>query len=477
MDSSEQDGGDATIVWENPDTPANADDYIFLNGKRFVRPYFFEFVAHAKRRWAGKIIVEVYAEEFKGRPPEYYVQAVQNGRIRVDGRRVSLSTILRDSQKMSHFVHRHEPPVMAQPVKILEEGPDVITVCKPPSIPVHPCGQYRKNTVVGILEAEHKTGQLFPIHRLDRLVSGLLILARNAQAANRFRVEIEAGRVHKQYVAKVIGVFPSHEVEVNAAVFYDHREGVSTVETRQPGTGKGKGKEASTKFQRLRTDGVYSIVRCEPITGRTHQIRVHLQHLGHPIANDDLYLQADPPKRSREGCNADTAAKSARITPSNACLVGNPDDTVGAATTMEGVRCSERSSETKHPVVDTVEAHNPPGNMRDSVEATLTRQNIEDVSLDPRTPLLTGSGDNSIEPSSGRTKTALEGSHFPLPQERARDQTEGNREMFSVDVMCTHCPNLGPSGYENDEDGLWLHCVRYASPSWAYECPLPDWAL
>ncbi|KAL5576860.1 hypothetical protein UlMin_018559, partial [Ulmus minor] len=64
---------------------------------------------------------------------------------------------------------------------------DVLTICKPPSVPVHPCGQYCKNTVVGILQAEYDLAPLFPVHRLDRLVSGLLILARNASKADMFR--------------------------------------------------------------------------------------------------------------------------------------------------------------------------------------------------------------------------------------------------------------------------------------------------
>ncbi|CAM6024896.1 unnamed protein product [Sphagnum balticum] len=308
------------------------------------------------------------------------VQAVECGRIRVDGKIVSPSYIVHDSQKLSHFVHRHEPPVMAESVTILEEDVDVITVCKPASVPVHACGQYRKNTVVGILQAEHNSiGPLFPVHRLDRLVSGLLILARNVHTANFFRQEIEGGCIQKQYVAKVKGVFPADEVEVNAAVIYDAKEGKSSV--KEGGTigvlaeeSDAKYKDACTRFQRLSTDGNYSLVRCMPQTGRTHQIRVHLQHLGHPIANDALYLQANVAKRSKLNTSADRAAKD--------------------HLSVCAERCSVRAS-----------------------------------------------------------------------------------EEFVIDPMCTHCPNLEPSGYGGDEDGLWLHCVRYASSGWAYECPLPKWAI
>ncbi|WVZ19564.1 hypothetical protein V8G54_006886 [Vigna mungo] len=187
----EEEGMD--IVWQTPANPPQPDDYVFRNGIRFVRPYYFEFIAHVKNRWAGKTIVDLFAEEFKGRPYDYYVSAVKCGRIQVDGEIVPVSYVVKPSQKISHFLHRHEPPVMACDVVILQKEPDVLTICKPASVPVHPCGQYRKNTVVGILQAEHGLAPLFPIHRLDRLVSGLLILARNAAKADIFRQQVSLG--------------------------------------------------------------------------------------------------------------------------------------------------------------------------------------------------------------------------------------------------------------------------------------------
>ncbi|XP_047160679.1 RNA pseudouridine synthase 7 isoform X2 [Vigna umbellata] len=375
----EEEGMD--IVWQTPANPPHPHDYVFRNGIRFVRPYYFEFIAHVKNRWAGKTIVDLFAEEFKGRPYDYYVSAVKCGRIQVDGEIVPVSYVVKPSQKISHFLHRHEPPVMACDVVILQKEPDVLTIYKPASVPVHPCGQYRKNTVVGILEAEHGLAPLFPIHRLDRLVSGLLILARNAAKADIFRQQIEAGLVHKQYIAKVVGEFPEDELIVDANIDYNAREGRSTAEVRD----SAKGKAASTKFTRISTNGTQSIVLCEPITGRTHQIRVHLQYSGHPIANDMLYLSEQTVDRSVKGWSAD---RSARI--SDVSLTSDLDEVLN--------ECEENSN-----------------------------------------------------------------------------------EDFSIDPMCTNCPNLAPKGfyncrYDGDEDGLWLHCIRYTGPGWTYECPYPDWA-
>lgn len=371
------------IVWQTPANPPERRDYIFRNGKRHVRPYYFEFISHVKNRWAGKTIVDLFTEEFKGRPYDYYVNAVQSGRIQVDGEMVPVSYIVRSSQKISHFVHRHEPPVLALDVSVLQKEPDVLTICKPASVPVHPCGQYRKNTVVGILQAEHGLAPLFPIHRLDRLVSGLLILARSASKADSFRQQIEAGMVQKQYIAKVTGVFPDDEQVVNVNVNYNAREGRSTVEVGNCcGNTPLKGKSACTKFTRISTNGTHSIVLCEPITGRTHQIRVHLQYTGHPIANDMLYLSEFSVDRSTKGLSADRAAANSG--------------------------CSLPSSSPKSCVDEYCD-------------------------------------DNSTVD-------------------------------FSIDPMCTNCPNLAPKGYDEDEEGLWLHCIRYSGPDWVYECPHPEWA-
>ncbi|KAJ0804327.1 putative tRNA pseudouridine(32) synthase [Helianthus annuus] len=318
------------IVWQTPANPPERHDYIFRNGIRYVKPYYFEFISHAKNRWAGKTIVDLFADEFKGRNRDYYDSAVKSGRIQVDGKTVPISYRVQSSQKISHFVHRHEPPVMALDVAILHKGEDVLTVCKPASVPVHPCGQYRKNTVVGILQAEHDFAPLFPVHRLDRLVSGLLILARSASQADIFRQQIESGTVQKQYIAKVVGEFPEEEQIVNLRVNFNAREGRSTVEVGDTDEKDNKtlnGKAACTKFTRICTNGKYSIVSCHPITGRTHQIRVHLQSTGHPIANDTLYLTGDVNSGSRRAFDVVKSNRSLNVKCNDNCD-SQPEDSI-----------------------------------------------------------------------------------------------------------------------------------------------------
>jgi len=128
-------------------------------------------------------------------------------------------TLLAAGTRCRHLVHRHEPPVAATPIEVLGTTPTYIAVNKPASMPVHVAGQYRKNTVLGVLSAERpELLPLLPVHRLDKPVSGVLIFARDAGSADILRVEIaDKGAVRKMYVARVNGKFPSSSSKAEEA--------------------------------------------------------------------------------------------------------------------------------------------------------------------------------------------------------------------------------------------------------------------
>ncbi|KAJ8041675.1 RNA pseudouridylate synthase domain-containing protein 2 [Holothuria leucospilota] len=257
-------------------------DYYFDGGFRRVKPYVYAFECHAKGRWFGRKILDIFKKEFRLETAEFYAKAIETGLIKVNGKMISPDYIVKNNDFLHSRVHRHEPPVTSDPIDIITSTDEFVVINKPSSIPVHPCGKYRHNTVVFLLAKEHNLIKLHTIHRLDRLTSGLLIFARTKAASQKIDAYVRERKVKKTYICKVVGEFPSHTVECNEPIFIvSYKIGVCRVQAG--------GKECKTTFQRVSYDGETSIVKCFPETGRMHQIRVHLQYLGHPIQNDPLY--------------------------------------------------------------------------------------------------------------------------------------------------------------------------------------------
>ncbi|KAL8675034.1 MAG: hypothetical protein Q9168_000629 [Polycauliona sp. 1 TL-2023] len=291
--------------------------YHLEDGLRKVHPYHFTYNTYCKQRWRGREILDIFATEFRDRPQEYYKAAIESGRVVINGQKVSsIHEIVKNGDIISHTLHRHEPPVTAQPIGIVHEDNDMIVINKPAGVPVHPAGRYNYNSIVEIMRAERGHGwNPLPCNRLDRLTSGVMFVGKHAKAAEKLTNQIMARTVKKEYVARVIGDFPEGDVICDQPVMQiSPKLGLNRA--------RASGKDAKTVFKKLayyppvaatnrsephwqddRSDKErqrdskmewkakegHSIVRCLPLTGRTHQIRVHLQFLGHPISNDPIY--------------------------------------------------------------------------------------------------------------------------------------------------------------------------------------------
>ncbi|KAK9351272.1 pseudouridine synthase [Lipomyces doorenjongii] len=263
------------------DEVAQGAKYVVADGLRKVPPYYFTYLTYCKERWRDRNILDIFVTEFRDRDEEYYKHALASGLVTINSKLAGLDTIVRNGERISHRIHRHEPPVPAKSIEIVFQDEDIIAIDKPSGIPVHPTGRYRFNTVTEIMK--HELGlYVHPCHRLDRLTSGIMFMARTAKAAQLMGARLRERTVLKEYVARVVGEFPVQEVSCDMPVVTVHPKlGLNRV--------KLDGKPATTKFTRLSYNGKTSVVRCRPLTGRTHQIRVHLQYLGHPIANDPIY--------------------------------------------------------------------------------------------------------------------------------------------------------------------------------------------
>lgn len=181
------------------------------------------------------------------------------------------------------------------PLNIIYEDADVIVINKPAGLVVHPgCGNYTGTVVNGIswhlLQQHPGLSELdLPrfglVHRIDKNTSGLLVLAKHQKASLGLAAQFAAHTVQRRYIALVWGDFQEETGTINAHVGR-HQRLRKIMDTYPDGD---YGKEAITHYRLLERFGYVSLVECRLETGRTHQIRVHMKSIGHPLFNDDTY--------------------------------------------------------------------------------------------------------------------------------------------------------------------------------------------
>ncbi|KAI5119821.1 hypothetical protein M0805_004756 [Coniferiporia weirii] len=347
-------------------------------GLKKIPPYWYPYRTNAKARWFDREILEVVSTEFRDRSVEYYRYALQSGVTTINGKIALPGTIIRNGDTLENVVHRHEPPVTSTPVEILyhDKERDFIVINKPGSIPVHAAGRYFKNSLVEILKDDFGLPNVYTVNRLDRLTSGLMIIALSADRARTLTSEFTSGTIRKEYVARVRGGFSAEEITCEEPLLtVDRQMGLNIVHP--------EGKEAKTTFTRMHYDKITdtSVVHCRPFTGRSHQIRVHLQYLGHPIANDTVYADAKiwGPRLGKGGID---------LTPSNEREAPRPPSEFGDST-AEGHGRSE-SDPSPINVADTTEDANQ-GAAGDKLEGELDAGitgGSSEVPVDPEVPVI-----------------------------------------------------------------------------------------
>ncbi len=264
-DDHDTDASDATDT--APDAPRSARVPDALAGRRF-----------------DAVLAELFPEYSRSRLSAW----VKSGDVLLDGATVRPREAVRGGQEVV-LTATLEPQVSAGPedipLSVLYEDAEVLVIDKPAGLVVHPGAGNHTGTLVNALLFRDPSIAAVPragiVHRLDKDTSGVMVVARTLQAQAALVAQLSAREVHRQYLAVVVGALVSGGTV--AAPIDRHPRDRLRMAVRDDG------REATTHYRLQERFRAHTALECRLETGRTHQIRVHMAHLKHPIVGDPLY--------------------------------------------------------------------------------------------------------------------------------------------------------------------------------------------
>lgn len=241
----------------------------------------------------------------KGVPKSRIYNLLRKGEIRVNKKRVKPNTrvyigdVVRIApivveEKVSVAVPEHLIKLVES--RIVHEDNNLLIINKPSGLAVHGGSGLNFGLIEVVRQLKQKEKSLELVHRLDRDTSGLIMIAKKRSVLKQLHAALrEKNNVQKTYQALVFGGWPKRKLQVNAPLLKNELKSGERIVKVHP-----DGKESLTRFKLIRQFERYSLIECEPVTGRTHQIRVHTLHAGYPIVGDDKYAPSEDNKIAKE---------------------------------------------------------------------------------------------------------------------------------------------------------------------------------
>ena len=245
---------------------------------------------------AGQRIDNFLRRELPGVPKGRLYRLLRRGEVRINSGRVRAEYKLQEGDEVRIPPVWVNPGAAPPPAKlsaeivdhVLYEDKRLLVINKPTGIAVHGGSGISHGIIELLRHARPDLRDLSLVHRLDRETSGCLVLAKRRSALRALHEKFREGVVEKNYLALAVGDWQLGEQLIDAPLLVRHRQGGERHVIVDE-----EGKSAQTRIRLSRRYGKYSLLQCSPLTGRTHQIRVHAQFAGFPLAGDERYGDLD----------------------------------------------------------------------------------------------------------------------------------------------------------------------------------------
>lgn len=223
--------------------------------------------------------------------------------VMLNGKNVAVVRQVSEGDKLVITISSRESKNIAPaniPLDILYEDEDIFVVNKPGSMPTHPSRSHHQDTLANaVIHYMGNDSTFHAITRLDRDTSGVVLIAKNSLAAKLLTDDIKTRKIQKEYVAVVNGVPKEKSATLSLPIKKKENSGILRHVSE-------KGKDSITLYEVEKTMGSLSLVKLIPVTGRTHQLRVHMSYIGNPIYGDSMYGAPQQNERTRLHCRSIT---------------------------------------------------------------------------------------------------------------------------------------------------------------------------
>ena len=257
--------------------------------------YYFEITDEN----CGLRVDKLLAVSCEGLSRSYIQKLIKDGKVLLNGQVCKASTVTSEGDRVLLYAPEPvTPDILPQdiPLDILYEDGDVIVVNKPKGMVVHPAPGHYSDTLVNALlyhcsDLSGINGVLRPgiVHRIDRDTTGAIIACKNDRAHEKIAAQLKEHSLDREYRAIVHGNIKEDKGTINALIGRDRKD------RKRMGIDHENGREAVTDYEVLERFGQYTYIKCILETGRTHQIRVHMSHMKHPVLGDEVYSHISSP--------------------------------------------------------------------------------------------------------------------------------------------------------------------------------------